>query len=65
MERMVIHADLGGQGPLGFARLLEISLQRTQQLIGANYIFFWQSIPLLPAAAQKLYISQDHIEACA
>jgi hypothetical protein len=49
----VIHADLRGYRLLSFARLLEISLERIQQLIRANNTFFWQSTPPLPAVGQK------------
>src|SRR5271165_5422934 len=65
MESVVIHADFGGYRLLSVARLLEISLQRTQHLVGANYTFFWQLIPPLPAGRPEIYIARDHIEACA
>jgi hypothetical protein len=44
MESVVIHADFGGYRLLSVAGLLEISLQRAQQLVRANYTFFWQLI---------------------
>ena len=44
MESVVIHADFGGHRLLSVAGLLEISLQRAQQLVRANYTFFWQLI---------------------
>jgi hypothetical protein len=51
MESVVIHPDLGGHRLLCVPRLLEIPLQRTQQLIGTNNTFFWQSTPPLRAVA--------------
>jgi hypothetical protein len=65
MECVVIHADFGGYHLLSGARLLEISLQRAQQLVRANDTFFWQLIPPLPAGRPTTYIARDHIEACA
>jgi hypothetical protein len=62
MECVVIHADFGGYRLLSVARLLEISLQRAQQRVSANYIFFCQLIPPLPAG-QKYTPLRDHIEA--
>jgi hypothetical protein len=57
----VIHADFGGYRLFSVARLLEISLQRAQQRVRANHIFFCQLIPPLPAA-QKYTPLRDHIE---
>jgi hypothetical protein len=65
MESVVIQDDFGGYRLLSVARLLEISLQRAQQLVRANYTFFWQLIPPLPAGRPETYIARDHIEACA
>ena len=53
MESVVIHADFGGYRLLSIPRLLEISLQRAQQLVRANYTFFWQLILRFQLAAQK------------
>ena len=44
----MINPDSGGYSLLSFARLLEISLQRAQHFVRANYIFFWQLILPLP-----------------
>jgi hypothetical protein len=62
MQSVVIHADFGGYRSLSVARLLEISLQRAQQLVRANYTFFWQLIPPLPSWPRKIYIARDRIE---
>lgn len=53
MERVMIDPDLGGHRLLCIARLLQIPLQRTQQLIRTNNTFFWQSIPPLQAVTLK------------
>jgi hypothetical protein len=50
MECVVIHADFADYRLLTVTGLLDISLQRAQQLVRANYIFFWQLIP--PASIQ-------------
>jgi hypothetical protein len=49
----MINPDSGGYRLLSIARLLEISLQRAQHLVRANYIFFWQ-LYLRLLAAQKI-----------
>ena len=49
----MINPDSGGYRLLSVARLLEISFQRPQHLVRANYTFFWQLIPPLPDGAQK------------
>jgi hypothetical protein len=49
----MIHPDLGGHLLLCVARILEIPLQRAQQLIRTNNIFFWQSTPPLRAVTAK------------
>jgi hypothetical protein len=65
MEGVMIDPDSQGYRLLSVARLLEISLQRAQQLVRANYIFFWQLLPPFPAGRPEIYIACNHIEACA
>jgi hypothetical protein len=55
----MIHADLGCYRLLGVARPLDISLQCAQHLVRANYIFFWQLIPPLPACRPEIYFVGD------
>jgi len=66
MESVVIHADFGGYRLLSVAGFLEISLQRAQQLVRANYTFFWQLITSAFGWPPRKYISlATTLKACA
>ena len=56
----MINPDSGCYRLLSVATLLDISLQRDQHLVRANYIFFWQLIPpLLQVIAFTVPDSKD------